>query len=261
MALELAEPDLLRLLGGAELAIHKHVESTEQLWGGYTAQLVLRLRLGGGASCVLKAAPPAAVDARMDWPSELEREIELYRAHSELDPWRPKFLADFRTKGWRALLMEDLGASLRPPPWTETAIDLVADGLAAMHSATASQRGCVVHGDVRSDNLFVAPRRGLILCDWAESDVGTCLEDAIYWAIGVALESGGPAPDVFAKYTAFAGEPDPGAISSALAKLELMNQHRLQRRGEPAAVRELRSRELDVMKRWREDRPVHGTSG
>jgi aminoglycoside phosphotransferase (APT) family kinase protein len=201
---------------------------------------------------VLKAAPPAAVDARLDWPAELEREIELYRAHPELDPWRPKFLADFTTQEWRALLMEDLGASLRPPPWTETAVDQVSEGLAALHSATASRGGCFVHGDVRSDNLFVALGRGLVLCDWAEADLGCGFEDAIYWAIGVALESGRPAPDVFAKYTAFAGDPDSGAISRALARLAQMNQQRLQRRGEPAAVRELRSRELDVVRRWRD---------
>jgi len=208
---------------------------------------------------VLKAGPPAAVDARLDWPVELEREIELYRAHPELDRWRPKFLADFTTQGWRALLMEDLGPSLRPPPWTETAVDLVSEGLAAMHSATASPGGCFVHGDVRSDNLFVAPGRGLVLCDWAEAHLGSCLEDAIYWAIGVALESGRPAADTLAKYTAFASEPDSGAICAALARLALMNQQRLQRRGEPAAVRELRSRELDVVRRWRDVYLVGGT--
>jgi hypothetical protein len=239
--------DLTRMV---ERVLHRRVENVEPVPGGYTAQRVHRLRVAGGRSYVLKAAPPRAVAARLDWPAELEREIDLYRAHPELDPWRPCALGHFEAGGWRALLMEDLGASMFRTRWTESRTVAVAAGLAAMHSAAQARGSGLVHGDVRSDNLFLADDGGLLLVDWAECGPGSGIDDAAYWAVGVELEHGGCAPEVFARYAAVAAGVDAGGVREALSALRRLNQGRLTDPLLPEAVRELRLRELSVIDRW-----------
>lgn len=238
------------LLAEVELVLGSRVEVVEPVDGGYTPQRVSRLRIAGGETLVLKAAPPASVDARLDWPGELQREIELHVSHPELDRWRPALLASLASGGWRGLLMEDLGGSLRPPPWNDAAVGSVAAGLAAMHVASIGRGRQVIHGDVRSDNLFLVPGRGLVLCDWAEATQGSALEDAVYWAAGVELEGGPPARATFERYAAAAGDAGAAAVHAAVNRLLLLTQRRLERHGEPVRVRELRSRELAVLERW-----------
>jgi hypothetical protein len=240
------------LLVEVERLLSSVVDSVEAIDGGYTPQRVRRLRLATGQKLVLKAAPPGSVDVRLDWPAELEREIELYRSHPELDRWRPKSRAEVSFGGWRGLLMEDLSVSFRPPPWTGAALQSVATGLAAMHAASIGAGHGIIHGDVRSDNLFLVTGRGLVLCDWAEATQGSVLQDAVYWAVGVELEGGGPACDAFARYASAAGdcEPTESGAQAAATKLFLLNRRRLERPGEPVRVRELRIRELAVLRRW-----------
>ena len=146
--------------------------------------------------------------------------------------------------------MEDLSESSRPPPWTGAAVGSVAAGLAAMHVASIAAGHQIIHGDVRSDNLFLVSGRGLVLCDWAEATQGSALEDAVYWAVGVELEGGGPARDAVARYTAVAGDASEAAVHAAATRLFLLNRQRLERADEPVRVRELRIRELAVLERW-----------
>jgi aminoglycoside phosphotransferase (APT) family kinase protein len=195
----------------------------------------------------MKAAPPAAVDARLDWPAELLREIDLYASRPELDPWRPRRLADFEAAGWRALLMEDLGSSLLESQWSERTIAAVAAGLAAMHAATAARGFPLVHNDVRSDNLFLCSEGSLRLVDWAEAGPGTGLEDAVYWAVGVQLEGGGSAAGVLATYAAAAGDGDPQRAGDVLTRLRRLNLRRMSDPRLPDRVRRLRRRELAVL--------------
>lgn len=238
------------MLTEVERLLGSQIESAEPIMGGYTAQRVIRLHLADGDVSVLKAAPPSTVDARLDWPAELEREISLYTAHPELDCWRPRPRAALAVGGWRGLLMEDLSRSSRPPPWTSAAVGSVAAGLAAMHVASSAAGHQIIHGDVRSDNLFLVPGRGLVLCDWAEATQGSAVEDTVYWAVGVELEGGGPAGDAYARYAAAAGDASEAAVRAAATKLFLLNRERLERTGEPVRVRELRIRELAVLRRW-----------
>ena len=221
----------------------------QPLCGGRTAQVVLRLIRARGEPLVLKAAPPAAVDGRLDWPAELEREIELYATRPELAPWRPELCGHFQAAGWRGLLMQDLGPSGPPPPWTPDAVQAVATGLAQMHLAAARGGGPLAHGDVRSDNLFLLPGRRLALCDWAEAADGSGLGDAVYWAIGVELE-GGCARGAYARYSAIAGEVDPGRLGAVIVELTRLTQQRLECADLPSAARRLRRRELDALRRW-----------
>lgn len=238
------------LLAEVERLLSCAVDSVEPIDGGYTPQRVSRLHFANGETLVLKAAPPASLDARLDWPAELQREIELYASHPELDRWRPQPRGALAFGGWRGLLMEDLSESFRPPPWTIAAISSVATGLAAMHRSSIGAGHQIIHGDVRSDNLFLVPGRGLVLCDWAEATQGSALEDAIYWAVGVELEAGGPARDALARYTAVAGDAGEAAVHAAATRLFLLNRQRLERADEPVRVRELRIRELAVLERW-----------
>jgi hypothetical protein len=238
------------LLTEVERVLGNKVDSVEPIDGGYTPQRVSRLYFANGEAMVLKAAPPASVDARLDWPGELQREIELYASHPELDRWRPQPRAALANRGWRGLLMEDLGESMRPPPWTGATVSSVAAGLAAMHGSSIEAGHQTIHGDVRSDNLFLVPGRGLVLCDWAEATQGPALEDAVYWAVGVELEGGGPARDAFARYAAVTGDPSEAAVHAAATRLFLLNRQRLDRTDEPVRVRELRIRELAVLEHW-----------
>jgi len=238
------------LLSEVERHLSCAIDSVEPIDGGYTPQRVSRLCLATGETLVMKAAPPASVDARLDWPGELQREIELYASHPELDRWRPQPRGALANGGWRGLLMEDLGASLRPPPWTGAAVSSVAAGLGAMHGSSIGAVHQIIHGDVRSDNLFLVPGRGLVLCDWAEASQGSALEDAVYWAVGVELEGGGPARDAFARYAAVTGDPSEAAVHAAATRLFLLNRQRLDRTDEAVRVRELRIRELAVLEHW-----------
>lgn len=245
-----SESPLQDLAEKVESALQGRIESAELVSGGYTAQRVLRLRMAGGESYVMKAAPPRGVDARLDWPAELEREIELYGTHPELDPWRPRALGEFRAGGWLALLMEDLGDSLLGSEWTESRLATVAAGLAAMHRASAAGSLGVVHGDVRSDNLFATEGGALLLVDWADWDTGSGVEDAVYWAIGVELEGGACAADALARYEAVAGRLPASEVDYAVASLRRSNRRRLRDPLLPEAVRRLRLRELTVLDRW-----------
>jgi len=246
----LGQPGMAGLLTEVERVLGNKVDSVEPIDGGYTPQVVSRLLFANGETLVLKAVPPASLDARLDWPGELQREIELYASHPELDRWRPELRAALANGGWRGLLMEDLGESLRPPPWTGAAVGSVAAGLAAMHESSIGAGHQIIHGDVRSDNLFLVPGRGLVLCDWAEATQGSALEDAVYWAVGVELEGGGQARDAFTRYTAVSGDAGEAAVHAAANKLFLLNRQRLERTDERVRVRELRIRELAVLGRW-----------
>lgn len=242
----LAEEPVAALLRPAEERLGAAVLGAEPLAGGYTPQRVFRLRLAGGATCVLKAAPPAAVDRRLDWPRELEREIELYSERPELNPWRPGYLGDFSASGWRVLLMEDVGAGVRPS-WHAAEVRCAARGLAEFHAAA----GGLIHGDVRADNLVLDARRGLILVDWAEAAVGSHLEDVVYWAVGVALDAAVPPLAAVDEY-GLCAQPVPSAeLATAVGCLLEVTRRRLARPDEPAPVRDLRRRELEALRLWR----------
>ena len=209
----------------------------------------------------MKAAPPAVIDARLDWHAELEREIKLYDSHPELDAWRPQFHGALDASGWRGLLMEDLGQSFRPPPWTDAMTHRVAIGLARMHGETRRGGDCVIHGDVRSDNLFLVRDRGLMLCDWAEARWGSPVEDAAYWAVGVECEGGELASDAYARYVAAAEELQASTLVPILRQLALLNQRRVERLSEPDRVRRLRQHELAAMRNWLSSEGGNDASG
>jgi hypothetical protein len=79
-----------------------------------------------------------------------------------------------------------------------SAVRLALLWITSLHRATRKDRG-VIHGDVRSDNLFLVPGRGLVLCDWAEAGPGSGIDDGVYWAVGVQLESGIDSPPLLKK--------------------------------------------------------------
>jgi hypothetical protein len=113
----------------------RNVETIERLPGGYTPQVILRLRFAAGEPAILKAAPPPALTTgeHIDWTAMLRREIAVYRDLDFLAPWRPDLHGSGATDGWVWLLLEDLSEAQRVPPWSEGAIDTVARALAGMH--------------------------------------------------------------------------------------------------------------------------------
>ena len=116
--------------------LDRTVIAQELLPGGYTPQRLVRLRLAGGGSAVLKAAPPAAHGDLMDWTVVLRGEAYRYRTLDMLRTWQPTVLDEFESEGWFGILLEDLGGARTLPPWDVAAVEAVARQLAAMHSVT-----------------------------------------------------------------------------------------------------------------------------
>lgn len=261
------------------------VASVETLDGGYTPQLLCRLRLDDGRSAVLKAAwrsaeAPGVVDwasGRVDWAAVLRAEARAYRATPMLRPWQPEIFGDVEEAGWVALALEDLSGAARVTSWTDTALEIVARDLAAMHAATidvssppelagdplmepyfdqiqargryvgqlpatwatpdgwawldlacragreAMEDGfagvpqCVIHADVRSDNLFIREGR-IVLIDWPWAQWHSVARESAFWALGVEAEGGPPAPVAHARYLAHARPLPDRAIRGALAR-------------------------------------------
>jgi hypothetical protein len=124
------------LLAAAAAALGAPVVTVERLHGGFTLQSNCRLSLADGRRVVLKAAAPApvvGVPGRL-WTELFNREIWVYRHVPQARPWQPAIFGDLAADGWLALLMEDLSACERVPPWSAAAIDAVAAALAGIHA-------------------------------------------------------------------------------------------------------------------------------
>jgi hypothetical protein len=136
MVLERQLGELCREVGRQ---IGRDVESVERLPGGYTPQVIVRLRLLGGEPAILKAAPPPALTTaeQIDWTTMLRREIAVYRDLGFLAPWRPDVYGSGTFDGWVWLLLEDLSDARRVPPWDDAAVDAVARALAGIHRSLA----------------------------------------------------------------------------------------------------------------------------
>lgn len=97
--------------------------------------------------------------------------------------------------------------------WLDQAVEA---GIPALEAFFGDVPRCLVHFDVRSDNIFIRRRR-LVLIDWPDPFWMSPAIDSVYWALGVAVEGGGPAPVVHDRYRAYAPDPTGPAIRGALA--------------------------------------------
>lgn len=90
-------------------------------------------------------------------------------------------------------------------------------GAAAMAAGFDDVPMAVVHGDVRSDNMFLRAGR-LLLIDWPAAHWDSVARESVYWALGVEAEGGEAAPLAHARYLAYAGQLPERAIFGALAR-------------------------------------------
>ncbi|HVF56888.1 MAG TPA: phosphotransferase [Pyrinomonadaceae bacterium] len=108
---------------------------------------------------------------------------------------------------------------------------------------------CFTHFDVRSDNMFLREGR-LVLIDWSSGGWGPPFIDSVYWALGVEIEGGPPAPGVHEQYLARANFASPGALKKTLAFCAAFFVNGLQVATAPPAVQSVRRRFLAPTLRW-----------
>ncbi|MFN8534564.1 MAG: aminoglycoside phosphotransferase family protein [Dehalococcoidia bacterium] len=130
------------LLARVEETLGSSVVTIEALHGGFTIQSNCRLTLQDGRQIVLKAAAPEPVDGApgRTWTELFDREIWVYRHVPQAAPWRPGTFGDVEADGWLGLLMEDLSAARRVPPWRDEDLDAVAEALAGIHQIPKPDR-------------------------------------------------------------------------------------------------------------------------
>lgn len=98
--------------------------------------------------------------------------------------------------------------------WLEQACHV---GATAMATGFGDVPAAVVHGDVRSDNMFLRAGR-LVLIDWPAAHWDSVARESVYWALGVEAEGGETAPRAHARYLGNAGPLPERAIVGALAR-------------------------------------------
>jgi hypothetical protein len=130
--------------------------------------------------------------------------------------------------------------------WLDQAVEA---GIPALEAFFGDVPRCLVHYDVRSDNIFI--RGGhLLLIDWSDPSWMSPAIDSVYWALGVAVEGGGPAPAVHERYRAYAPDPTEPAIRGALAFCAGYFLERLQSGESPPHVQAVQRRFLPPTLDW-----------
>lgn len=108
---------------------------------------------------------------------------------------------------------------------------------------------CVVHGDVRSDNLFI--RQGcMVLVDWPWAQWHSVARENVYWALGVEAEGGPLATMAHARYLAHARPIPERAIRGALTRQAAYFIDRLQSGTLPASLNAYFLSMLGPTTRW-----------
>ncbi|MGB8508754.1 MAG: phosphotransferase [Pyrinomonadaceae bacterium] len=108
---------------------------------------------------------------------------------------------------------------------------------------------CLIHFDVRSDNLFLRDGE-LLLIDWSSAAWRTPFLDSVYWALGVEVEGGGLAPEVHKTYLAHAPFRSERDVKRSIAFCAAFFVNGLQAATAPAAVQAIRRRILGPTLRW-----------
>lgn len=108
---------------------------------------------------------------------------------------------------------------------------------------------CLIHCDVRSDNLFI--RRGeMILVDWSVPIWDSPAVDSAYWALGVEMEGGVDAAEAYSLYRRHGPDPSVEGHRGAVALLAGYLLDRLQGSSSPPHVAELQIRFLPHALNW-----------
>jgi hypothetical protein len=164
-----------------------------------------------------------AVDGRpprYPWdPGELRLVTEaLSSLHRELTPSPLPSLTPLAESlrpmfgGWT-----QLAAMETPPVGLDQWACANRERLAELESSwpAACEGPTLVHGDVRADNVLLAPD-GVVFVDWPQAAVGTAIFDVIAWAPSVVLEGGPPPEELLARHVP-PRPVDPDVITVLLA--------------------------------------------
>jgi hypothetical protein len=131
--------------------------------------------------------------------------------------------------------------------WLEEACSAGDRALASYMSDSVPR--CVIHCDVRSDNLFIRDGR-MLLVDWSPPIWDSPAIDATYWALGVELEAGIEAEEAYATYRSHGLDPGAEGLRGAVAMLAGLLLDRLQGNSSPPHIAELQLQLLPHALRW-----------
>jgi aminoglycoside phosphotransferase (APT) family kinase protein len=98
--------------------------------------------------------------------------------------------------------------------WILSAAPAASPAIAELEILVADN--CVIHDDVRADNLCLSPDK-VVMLDWASVKWSDPAWDAVYFALGVEASGGPTAPDVFARYEAAGGTTSEAAVRGVLS--------------------------------------------
>jgi hypothetical protein len=143
--------------------------------------------------------------------------LALEQAHAALTPSPAPHIASAARYfqhlfgGWAELAT--VGDAPRLDPWCREHLSRLVELEARWPEAIAGQT--LVHGDIRSDNIVMAPA-GPVFVDWPHAAVGNPVFDLVAWAPSVVLE-GGPPPEELLAAHGPSRSADPGVVSALLA--------------------------------------------
>lgn len=165
----------------------------------------------------IEARPPA-----MPWrPDELERVLDAVAELPNLltpAPFEAPALADAFDRafhGWRRLAGHEQANDPRLDPWARANLDRLAQLEATWTEGAGGNT--LLHGDLRADNILVAPDRVYIV-DWPWVRTGAAWADLLFMLPSVAMQGGGDPERIFA--TAAVGRnADSGAVTAVLCAI------------------------------------------
>lgn len=161
-------------------------------------------------------------------------------------PTPPEFFTRIAARGH---CLGELPAYFETPAWWDWLAAACRIGDEALQAGWLAGPQVAIHGDVRSDNLFLRPG-ALVLIDWSEAQWVSPAREGIYWALGVEAEGGPPAPTLYTRYLAGAPPIPEAATRAYLARFTGYLIDGLQAARSPANVQIYRRTMLASTLRW-----------
>jgi aminoglycoside phosphotransferase (APT) family kinase protein len=245
--------------------------------GGSSPGVTARLALSNGRRAFVKAVGKTSPGL-----------LDMHRAEARIAAVLPvsvpaaRLRASLDSDGWVILIFEEVEGRMPVQPWQPAELSRVLNAMAshagddladldpwaraALHDlagleagwAAAAEGTTLAHGDVRADNVLLAPDR-VVFVDWPWACVAQPWFDLVTMLPSVTLNGGPPPESVLAAHEV-ARDADPESITSVVAALAGMWTY-LGRQPDPPGlppVREFRRAQGEIALAWLRARITSG---